>query len=156
MGGFPTDDEFSLMQGDPGACANLDHWYQHQYVEGEKHENMLSTKLYKEYEYIITEYTPVLLGTIVGTITTDEGILCQFIVETSGKFVPCPKDSDGFETYFDLNKCSLNPTSGELRLKHNGLWSVENKRKDYNLTLCYEYNCECSPYQNKPTYPPWN
>ena len=116
MTGFPTDDEFSLMQGD-GGCANLDIWYANQYIENETHLNLLSNMFYGEHEYIVTEYTPVLLGTIVGTITTDEGILCQFIVETSGKFIPWPKNSDGFETYFDPNKCSLNPISGELRLK---------------------------------------
>ena len=134
--GFPSDDACALQQRASGE-ANLDIYYSNQYVENECNMNMLAHK-----EYVIFEHTPLIAGTIVGTVNVDGEKLCSFIVQSNGEFSAIPADLDDFETYFDAKKCSINLTTGEMTLAKNNVWAVDVKKKDYDLYTSYEYNLE--------------
>lgn len=126
--GFPSDDALSLQQLASGN-ANLDIFFTHQFVQNETQSNAGGgTSL----TYML-EKTPVLAGTITGTITDGSTDIQTFVVSQAGSFTftdigsPSPKVSGGS---IDLNTGVMTLTWGS----DPGANSV---------TVNYEYNLEC-------------
>jgi hypothetical protein len=127
--GFPADDVNSLQQLASGD-ANLSVYYSHQFVENETQVDAGgdTTSTY------VVEHTPVLAGTVTGTVYDGATAVQTFVVSESGSFVftdigaPSPKVTGG----------SVDLTTGEFNLE----WDAdpgENK-----IVLSYEYNMECN------------
>lgn len=128
LAGFPTDDALSLQQLASGT-ANLDIFFAHQFVQNEVQSNAGGgTSL----TYTL-EKTPVLAGTITGTIVDGSTDIQTFTVDENGVFTltdigtPTPKVSAG----------SLDLVTGVMTFT----WSADPGAN--SVTLNYEYNMEC-------------
>lgn len=129
QGGFPGDDAASLQQLADGT-ANLDIYYTSQFVQNETQENAGGgTSL----TYTL-EKTPVLAGTMVGTIYDGGTAIYTFSVNSAGTFAftaigsPSPTVSAG----------SVNLTTGVVTLT----WSADPGAN--SVVVSYEYNMECN------------
>lgn len=126
--GFPTDDANSLQQLASGD-ANLSVYYSHQFVENETHTDAGGTTT-----AVTVEHTPVLAGTMTGTIYDGATAVQTFVVAQSGTFTfsdigtPSPKVTAG----------SLDLTTGEVELTWNSDPSAN------SVVVSYEYNMECN------------
>lgn len=127
--GFPGDDANSLMQKADGT-ANLDVYYSHQFVQNETQTDAggdVTTS-------VVLEHTPVLAGTMTGTIYDGGTAIQTFTVSAAGAFTfsdigaPAPKVTAG----------ALNLTSGALDLT----WSADPGAN--SVVVSYEYNLECN------------
>lgn len=129
-GGFPGDDANSLMQLADGT-ANLDIFYSHQFVQNEVSSTDAGTDVTAVFAPL--EHTPVLAGTVTGTIYDGATAVQTFVVSSAGTFTftdigsPSPKVTAG----------SLNNNTGELTLTWNSAPGAN------NVVLSYEYNMEC-------------
>ena len=130
-GGFPGDDVNTMMQKASGD-ANLDIWYSSSFVNNET----TSTDDGGDTAAVFTafEHTPVVAGTVTGTIY-DGGVAIQtFVVSQSGSFTftdigsPSPK----------VNSGSLDVDTGELTFT----WS--SAPGPNHAVVSYEYNMECN------------
>lgn len=127
--GFPTDDANSLQQLASGD-ANLSVYYSHQYVENETSP----TDAGGTTTTVSLEHTPVLAGTVTGTVYDGDVAVQTFVVSESGTFTfhdirsPSPK----------VTSATLNLTTGEMVLNWNG------NPGDNHATVSYEYNMECN------------
>ncbi len=127
--GFPGDDANSLMQKADGT-ANLDIFYSHQFVQNETQTDaggdVTST--------FTLEHTPILAGTMTGTVYDGATAVYTFVVSASGTFTftaigsPSPTVSAG----------SIDLTSGELTLTWSGDPSAN------SVVVSYEANLECN------------
>jgi hypothetical protein len=128
-GGFPTDDANSLQQLASGD-ANLSVYYSHQFVENETQSDAGGDTT----SSFVLEHTPVLAGTMTGTIYDGATAVQTFVVAQSGSFTftdigtPSPKVSAG----------SLDLTTGELDLT----WGSDPGAN--SVVVSYEYNMECN------------
>lgn len=127
--GFPGDDAQSLQQLASGD-GNLDVFYTHQFVQNETQANAGGgTSL----SYTV-EKTPVLPGTMVGTINDGGTAIQTFVVSSAGTFTftdigsPSPKVTAG----------SLDSTTGKVTLT----WSSDPGAN--SVVVSYEYNMECN------------
>ena len=129
--GFPGDDVNSLMQLADGT-ANLDVFYSHQFVQNETTSTDAgadTTSVFSPFEH-----TPVLAGTVTGTVYDGATAIQTFVVSSAGSFTftdigtPSPKATGG----------SLNLSTGELQLTWNG------NPGNNNCVVSYEYNMECN------------
>lgn len=127
--GFPGDDANSLMQKADGT-ANLDVYYSHQFVQNETQTDAggdVTTS-------VVLEHTPVLAGTMTGTIYDGGTAIQTFTVSAAGAFTfsdigaPAPKVTAG----------ALNLTTGALDLT----WSADPGAN--SVVVSYEYNMECN------------
>lgn len=129
-GGFPGDDVNSLMQTADGT-GNLDIFYSSQFVQNETTSTDAGTIVTASYAPL--EHTPVLPGTVTGTIYDGSTAVQTFIVSSAGTFTftdigsPSPKVTAG----------SLNTNTGEMVLTWNSAPGAN------NCVLSYEYNMEC-------------
>ncbi len=127
--GFPTDDANSLQQLASGD-ANLSVYYSHQFVENETQADAGgdTTSVHT------VEHTPVLAGTMTGTVYDGDTAVQTFVVAQSGSFTftdigtPSPKVSAG----------SVDLTTGEIELT----WSADPGAN--KVVVSYEYNMECN------------
>jgi len=133
-GGFPGDDANSLMQRASGD-ANLDIFYSSQFIQNETTSTDIGDDATSVFAPL--EHTPILGGTITGTVFSASTAIQTFTVSEAGVF-----------TFSDIGspspKClragsSLNLTTGELVLAWNGTPSANNY-----CTINYEYNMECN------------
>jgi len=129
--GFPGDDANSLQQLASGD-ANLSIYYSHQLVENETTSTDDGADVLSVYSPL--EHTPILAGTITGTIY-DGGVAVQtFVVDENSNFTftdigaPAPKVTAG----------TLDLTTGEMTLTWNGA-----PGENYCI-MSYEYNMECN------------
>ena len=127
--GFPTDDANSLQQLASGD-ANLSVYYSHQYIENETSP----TDAGGTTTTVSFEHTPVLAGTVTGTIYDGNTAAQTFVVSENGVF-----------TFHDIGSPSnkvtsatLNLTTGEMVLNWN------NDPGANHATVSYEYNMECN------------
>lgn len=126
--GFPGDDANSLQQLASGD-ANLSVYYSHQFVENETHTDAGGTTT-----AVTVEHTPVLAGTMTGTIYDGATAVQTFVVAQNGTFTfsdigtPSPKVTAG----------SLDLTTGEVELTWNSDPSAN------SVVVSYEYNMECN------------
>jgi len=132
--GFPGDDANSLMQRADGT-ANLDIFYSHQFVQNEvgaTDDGADATSVYSPFEH-----TPILTGTVTGTVYDGAVAIQTFSVSSAGVFnftdigTPSPKATSAGS--------SLNATTGVVTLA----WTGGNPG-DNHIVASYEANLECS------------
>jgi len=129
-GGFPGDDANSLMQTADGT-ANLDIFYTHQFIQNE----VTSTDSGTDASAVFTplEHTPVLAGTVTGTIFDGSTAVQTFIVSSGGSF-----------TFTDIGAPSVKVTAGSLNNNTGELAMTWNSAPGANhAVISYEYNMEC-------------
>ena len=130
-GGFPGDDANSLMQKADGT-ANLDIFYSHQFVQNERSSIDAGADTTSVFSPL--EHTPILAGTVTGTIYKGATAVQTFSVSSGGAFsftaIGSPADF--------VQAGSVDVTSGEITLTWN------NAPGTNNLVLSYEANLECS------------
>ncbi len=130
--GFPQDDANSLTQWSSGD-ANLDIFYSSQFVQNEEmqvHKHSPGRATY------LAIHTPILSGTMSGTITWDDYNTFTFTVGMGGEF-SVKRQEKGFGIYdneIDISDPSLNCTTGEL------VFSFSNTFITPKVIASYEYN----------------
>ena len=126
--GFPSDDALSLQQLASGN-ANLDIFFTHQFVQNETQSNAGGgTSL----TYML-EKTPVLAGTITGTITDGGTDIQTFVVSQAGSF-----------TFTDIGSPSPKVSGGSIDLNTGVMTLTWGSDPGSNsITVNYEYNLEC-------------
>jgi hypothetical protein len=132
--GYPQDDAISLMQGDPyGSNGNLDIFYAHQFVQNEK--TVVHPGGSNE-SWFILEHTPILEGSLTGTIYRNDTPIQTFVVNTDGTsslaIVKTKKSA------IKVDRVELNTATGEL-----GLFWNDNAPGPNHAIISYEYNMEC-------------
>lgn len=126
--GFPGDDANSLQQLASGD-ANLSVYYSHQFIENETHTDAGGTTT-----AVTVEHTPILAGTMTGTVYDGAVAIQTFVVAQSGTFTftdigtPSPKVSSG----------TVDLTTGEIALT----WGADPSAN--SVVVSYEYNMECN------------
>ena len=129
-GGFPGDDANSLMQTADGT-ANLDYNYSSQYIQNETSTVDPGTGVVSTYAPL--EHTPILTGTVTGTIYDGTTAVQTFNVGSNGTFyftnIGAPSNY--------VTAGTLNSNTGELTLTWNSAPGAN------NAVLSYEYNMEC-------------
>jgi len=130
-GGFPGDDANSLMQKADGT-ANLDIFYSHQFVQNERSSTDAGADTTSVFSPL--EHTPILAGTVTGTIYKGATAVQTFSVSSGGAF---SFTAIGNPTDF-VQAGTVNVTTGEITLTWN------NNPGSNNLVLSYEANLECS------------
>ena len=127
--GFPGDDANSLQQLASGD-ANLSVYYSHQFVENET-QNDAGGDTSSSYT---VEHTPVLAGTVTGTVYDGSTAVQTFVVSESGSF-----------TFTDVGTPANKATGGSLNLTTGVVSLTWNNDPGANsVVVSYEYNMECN------------
>jgi hypothetical protein len=142
-GGFPGDDVNSLMQRADGT-ANLDIFYTHQSVQNEATSTDAGGDATAHYAPL--EHTPVLAGTVTGTVYVGSTAVQTFVVSSAGVFtftgIGSPavfaNTGSGTPTGTGVAGTTLNTSTGEMVLVFNSAPSAN------HVVLSYEYNMECN------------
>ena len=133
-GGFPGDDVNSLQQRASGD-ANLDIFYSSQFIQNEA-TSTLARVVSAATNFGNLEHTPILAGTVTGTVYYNGAAAQTFTVNSSSVFV--------FTTittaYAQASGSSLNLTTGELVLQQTATAGTG----DMYVVISYEYNMECN------------
>lgn len=129
--GFPGDDANSLMQRADGT-ANLDIFYSSQFVQNETTNTDAGAGTAVTYDPL--EHTPVLAGTVTGTVYDGTTAVQTFVVSASGTFT---FNAIGSPAAFATGG-SIDLTTGEVSLTWNSAPG------DNHVVLSYEYNMECN------------
>jgi hypothetical protein len=129
-GGFPGDDANSLMQRADGT-ANLDIFYTHQFVQNETTTTDSGVDTVANYAPL--EHTPILPGTVTGTIYDGTTAVQTFVVSSAGAFT---FSTIGSPTY-TVSSGTLNVNTGEMVLTWSGAPGAN------HAVISYEYNMEC-------------
>lgn len=130
-GGFPGDDSSSLMQRASGD-GNLSVFYTHQQVENEPSSVDAGTDTASVFAPL--EHTPVIAGTVTGTIFVGNVAVQTFNVSENNTF-----------TFSDINSPATKVTSASLDLVTGELVLNWNSAPGTNsVVLSYEYNMECN------------
>ena len=133
--GFPGDDANSLQQRASGD-ANLDIFYSHQFVQNETTSTDVGgTASGHVSVFAPLEHTPILGGTMTGTVFRGSSAVQTFVVDSAGTFT---FTSIGAPT-IAVSSGTLDVSSGEVTLTWNGGGDPTS-----NHVVCsYEYNLEC-------------
>ncbi len=130
--GYPTDDATSLQQRASGD-GNLDSMYSSQFVQNETSSTDAGGDTTSVYAAL--EHTPVLAGTITGTIYDGSTAVQTFSVSEAGTFsfsnvgsAPSPAVTSG----------TVDIVTGEITLTWDGDPGAN------NIVCSYEYNMECN------------
>lgn len=133
-GGFPGDDANSLMQKASGD-ANLDIFYSSQFVQNETSSTDDGADV--NIAYAPLEHTPVIPGTVTGTLYDGAVAIQTFTVSEAGAFtftdIGSPTDKVTV-----AGSCAINYTTGEITLVTN------NALGSNKVVVSYEYNMECN------------
>ena len=127
--GFPGDDANSLQQLASGD-ANLSVYYSHQFVENESSP----TDAGGTSTSFTLEHTPVLAGTVTGTIYDGTVAVQTFVVSENGSFT----FNDIGTPAAKVTSATLNLTTGEVALTWNSDPGAN------HAVVSYEYNMECN------------
>lgn len=127
--GFPTDDVNSLQQRASGD-ANLSVYYSHQFVENEASPTDAGGTSTSH----TLEHTPVLAGTVTGTVYDGTVAVQTFVVSESGAFT----FNDIGTPAAKVTSATLNLTTGEMALTWNSDPGAN------HVVVSYEYNMECN------------
>jgi hypothetical protein len=130
-GGYPGDDVNTLMQRASGD-GNLDIFYTSQFVQNETTSTDDGSDLVAVYAPL--EHTPILPGTVTGTVYSGALAVQTFVISENGQFT---FSTIGAPTAY-ATAGALNSTTGELTLNFNSAPGV-----NYSV-LSYEYNMECN------------
>lgn len=128
-GGFPGDDVNSLQQLADGT-ANLSIYYSSQFVQNENHTD---TGLTTTTSFAL-EHTPVLAGTITGSIYDGGTMVQTFSVNSAGTFTFTTVDG----SLQLVTSATIDLATGLMTLEWNGAPGAN------NTTISYEYNMECN------------
>lgn len=129
-GGFPGDDANSLMQLADGT-ANLDSSYSHQGVQNESTTTDAGSGTASTYAPL--EHTPIIAGSVTGTIYDGGTAVQTFVVASTGTF-----------TFSQLNAPDIRVTAGTLNNNTGELALTWNAAPGPNsVVINYEYNLEC-------------
>lgn len=134
-GGYPSDDRNSLMQLADGT-ANLDIYYSSQFVSNESSSTDAGAAATGVYAPL--EHTPVLPGTVTGTVYDGSVAIQTFTVNTAGTFTFTNLTS-GLTYYAVTSGSSINYSTGEVVLAWNTAGIGPN-----HFVASYEYNMECN------------
>jgi len=129
--GFPTDDVTSLQQLASGD-GNLEIFYTHQFVQNETSSTDAGDDLTSIFAPL--EHTPVLAGTMTGTVYDGSVAVATYVVAENGTF-----------SFSAIGAPTSNPTSGTLDLVTGEVtigWDVAPGPN--HLVMSYEYNMECN------------
>lgn len=130
--GFPTDDPTSLQQLASGD-ANLDIYYSHQFVQNEQTNTDPGGNVTVNYSPL--EHTPLLAGTLTGTVYENGVAVATFTVDSSGNF-----------TFTNIGTPTNFPTAGTVDLVTGALQLTWNNAPGPNYAVVsYEYNMEANP-----------
>lgn len=130
--GFPGDDVNSLQQLASGD-ANLDIFYTHQFVQNEASSTDDGADTTSVYAPL--EHTPVLAGTITGTVYDGAVAVATFVVDQSGNFTVTDLAAGTGAVATDG---TINLATGEVTLT----W--DNAPGANHAVISYEYNMECN------------
>ena len=130
--GFPGDDANSLMQLASGD-ANLDIFYSHQFIQNETSSTSAGGGVLSTFSPL--EHTPVLAGTVTGTVYDAAVAVGTFTIDESGTSTVTDIGSPSPTA----DSVSLNNTTGEMTVT----WSSDPGAN--HVVLSYEYNLECQP-----------
>jgi hypothetical protein len=133
--GYPGDDATTLMQRADGT-ANLDIWYSSQFVSNEQTNTNPGSTTSSAYGPL--EHTPVLGGTVTGTLYVGPTAIQTFTVNQAGTF----QFSDLVPSLTAKGTAvgsSLVLTTGELTIAWNSAPAADNY-----VIMSYEYNMECN------------
>lgn len=131
-GGFPGDDVNTLMQRADGT-GNLDIFYTSQFVQNETTSTDPGSIVTAVYAPL--EHTPVLPGTVTGTVY-DGGVAIQTYTVSAGGAFTFNALVGGLTTY--ATSGTLNVNTGEITVTWNTAPGPN------NLVTSYEYNMECN------------
>jgi len=130
--GFPGDDANSLQQLATGD-ANLDTMYTSQMVSNEVSSTDSGATTTAAYSPL--EHTPVIPGSVTGTVYDGTTVVQTFTVSESGVF-----------TFSDVNSPSIKATAGTLNVTTGEMVLTWNSAAgDNHVVVSYEYNMEGNP-----------
>ena len=130
-GNFPGDDSTSLMQTADGT-ANLDVYYSSQFVQNETTAVDSSNDTAGSFTLA---HTPVIAGTIVGTVYVSTTAVQSFVVSEAGAF-----------TFTDIGTPGTKATAGSIVLSSGTITLTYGASvAASHLVLSYEYNMENNP-----------
>ena len=127
--GFPSDDANSLQQLASGD-ANLSVYYSHQFVENETQTDAGGDTT----SVFVLEHTPVLPGTVTGTVYNGTVATDTFVIDMEGTFTFSTVD----HTSPYATGGTLDVTAGEIEIT----WSGDPGAN--SVVVSYEYNMECN------------
>jgi hypothetical protein len=129
--GYPGDDSSSMMQLASGD-GNLSIFYTHQFIQNEPTSVDPGTDAMSVFSPL--EHTPILAGTITGTIYRGATAVQTFVVSETNTF-----------SFSDVNSPSIKATGATLNLTTGELTLTWNSAPGSNsVVLSYEYNMECN------------
>lgn len=129
--GYPSDDATSLQQVASGD-GNLDIYYSHQFVQNETSSTDAGGDTTSVYAPL--EHTPVLAGTMTGTVYDGSTAVQTFVVAENGTF-----------TFTDLGSPAAKATGGTLDVVTGEVTLTWNSDPGANHIVCsYEYNMEAN------------
>ena len=129
--GYPSDDSTSMGQLASGD-ANLEIYYSHQFVQNETSSTDPGGDTSAVYAPL--EHTPILAGTMMGTVYDGSTAVQTFVVAESGTF---SFTDIGAPTYYATSG-TLDVVTGEVTLT----WSGDPGAN--HVVVSYEYNLECN------------
>lgn len=129
--GFPGDDANSLMQLASGD-ANLDIYYTHQFIQNETTSTDAGGDTTSVFSPL--EHTPILAGTVTGTVYDGSTAVATFAVSEAGDFTI----TDIGTPAVGVAGGSINTTTGELTIT----WDSD--PGENHAVVSYEYNMECN------------
>lgn len=137
QGGYPSDDAVALQQLASGD-GNLDIYYTHQFVQNESSSsnpggsnNWVST-------FAPLEHTPVLAGTLTGTVYRGSTAVQTFVVSSAGTFTFTDIGTPTIKAISAGSSVDLN--TGEVVVQ----WNSGGDPGTNRLVMSYEYNMECN------------
>jgi hypothetical protein len=131
--GYPTDDAVSLQQLASGD-ANLDIYYTHQFVQNETSSTSAGADASNKTYYAPLEHTPVLAGTLTGTVYDGTVAVATFVVSSAGTCTPTDIGSPSPA----VTDVDLDTNTGEVVVTWNGDPSAN------HIVCSYEYNMEAN------------
>ncbi len=141
-----SEEPNSLMQGDLDGCGNLDIYYDSKFVMNEEVQKS-NIETISRHVPLYLEKTPLLKGTMTGTIYVDDTLVQTFYHSSNGSV----SMTEVGEHDLYAEEIKINEVTGEIDVIMNELVD----RSSVKLVVNYEYNLECQ--QEPPPgwkYPP--
>lgn len=137
QGGFPGDDAVSLQQLASGD-ANLDIYYTSQFIQNETSNTNPGGANNWTSSFAPLEHTPVLAGTLTGTVYDGATAVQTFLVSASGTFTFTDIATPTIKAITSGSSVDLN--TGEVVIQ----WNAGGDPGDNSIVVSYEYNMECN------------
>lgn len=137
QGGYPSDDAASMQQLASGD-GNLDIYYTSQFIQNETSSTNAGGSNNLVATYAPLEHTPVLAGTVTGTVYDGTTAIQTFVVSSAGTFAFTDIGSPTIKAISAGSSIDL--VTGEVTLQ----WNAGGDPGDNHMVLNYEYNMECN------------